>query len=67
MSSFREAVERKVDDPHGRLVRLLKFTDGEAKETIRHCIQQPAEIGCRLAKSLLEDHYGNPHCILAAY
>ena len=60
MSSFKEAVECKIDDPHGRLVQLLKFTDGEAKETIRHCIQQPSEIGYRLAKLLLEDHYGNP-------
>ena len=47
-------------DPHGRLVWLLKFTDGEAKETIKHCIQQSSEIGYRPAKSLLEDHYGNP-------
>ena len=67
MSSFKEAVECKIDDPHGRLVQLLKFTDGEAKETIRHCIQQPSEIGYRLAKSLHEDHYGNLHRILAAY
>ena len=44
MSTFREAVERQIDDPHGRLVRLLKFTDGEVKGTIRHCIQQPSEI-----------------------
>ena len=67
MSSFREVVECKTDDPHGRLVQLLKFTDEEPKETIRHCIQQPSEIRHRLAKSLLEDHYGNPHQILAAY
>ena len=60
MSSFREAVEHKIDDPRGRLVWLLNFTDGEAKETIRHCIHQPSEIGYRLAKLLLEDHYGNP-------
>ena len=56
MSSFREAVECKVE-----------FTDGEAKETIRHCIQKPSDLGYRLAKSLLEHHYGNPHRILAAY
>ena len=54
MSSFREAVERKIDDPYGRLVQLLKFKDGEAKESIRHCIQQPSQIGYRLAKSLLK-------------
>ena len=56
MLSFREVVEHKTDDPHGRLVRVLKFTNEEAKETIRHYIQQPSEIGYRLAKSLLEDH-----------
>ena len=53
MLSFREAVERKIDDTHGRLFRLLKFTDGEVKETIRRCIQQPSEIGYRLAKPVL--------------
>ena len=67
MSSFKEAVECKIDNPHGRLVRLLKFTDGEANETIQHCIQQSPEVGYRLAKTLLEEHYGNPHRILDAY
>ena len=66
MSSFIEVVDRKTDDPHGRLFGLLKFADGEAKETIKHCVQQLSEIGYRLAKSLLEDHC-NPHRILAAY
>ena len=67
MSSFKEATECKIDDPHGRLVHLLKFTYGEAKETIQHCIQQLPEVGYRLAKTLLEEHYGNPHRILVAY
>ena len=38
MSVFTEAVEKKFSDPHGRLVNLLKLTEGEAKETIKHCI-----------------------------
>ena len=28
ISVFREVVELKIDDPHGRLVRLLKYIDG---------------------------------------
>ena len=32
---FREAVVCKKIGPHARLVHFLKFTDGEAKETIR--------------------------------
>ena len=38
MSVFTEAVEKKFSDPPGRLVNLLKLTEGEAKETIKHCI-----------------------------
>ena len=38
MSVFTEAVEKKFSDPQGRLVNLLKLTDREAKETIKHCI-----------------------------
>ena len=44
MSVFKEVVEYKIDDPHGRLVRLLKYTEGEARETLKHCIQQPVDI-----------------------
>ena len=28
ISVFRKVVELKIDDPHGRLVRLLKYTEG---------------------------------------
>ena len=44
MSVFKEAVEYKIDDPHERLVRLLKYTEGKARETLKHCIQQPLGI-----------------------
>ena len=67
MSVFKEVVEYKIDDPRGRLVRLLKYTEGEARETIKHCIQQPVDIGYDRAKLLLEQYYGDPHRILAAY
>ena len=36
---FEEVVEKKIDDPQGRLTRLIKYTDGEPKEMIKHCIQ----------------------------
>ena len=38
MSVFTEAAEKKFSDPPGRLVNLLKLTEGEAKETIKHYI-----------------------------
>ena len=43
MSVFTEVEEKKISDPYGRLVRLLKFTEGEAKETIKYCIQQSSK------------------------
>ena len=39
ISVFRKAVELKIDDPHDRLVRLLKYTEGEARDTIKRFIQ----------------------------
>ena len=57
----------KVDDPRGRLIRLLKYTSGKAKELINHCIQLPSNEGFKYAKYLLGNLYGNPHKILASY
>ena len=34
---------------------------------IKHCIQQPVSVGYKNARSLLEEKYGNPHYIVAAY
>ena len=66
LAVFDEVVE-KIDDARGRLTRLIKYTDGEPKEMIKHCIHQPANIGYKNARSLLEQKYGNPHSIIAAY
>ena len=37
---FREVVEKWVQGPKGRLLRLLKYTRGEAHDLIKHCLQQ---------------------------
>ena len=34
---------------------------------IKHCLQQPANIGYINARSLLEQKYGKIHSIIAAY
>ena len=67
LAVFEEVVEKKIDDARGRLTRLIKYTDGEPKEMIKHWIQQPANIGYKNPRSLLEQKYGNPHSIIAAY
>ena len=55
-----ETVEKKVDDPRGKLTLLTKYTTGDAKEMVKNCIQLPAEIGFETAKQLLTERYGDP-------
>ena len=38
MTVFDEAVEKKIDDPRGKLTRLIKYTTGEVKERVKNCI-----------------------------
>ena len=67
MALFKEVVEFKVEDSRRRLIRILNYTSGEAKEPINHSIQWPSNEGFKYAKYLLEKVYGNPHKIPASY
>ena len=40
MEITKEVVEKRIEDPRGGLTRLIKYTTGEAKDFIKHCIQQ---------------------------
>ena len=50
---FSEAVEEKIEDPRGRLTRLIKYTTGEVKDLIKNYIQLPAKDGYKAAKNQL--------------
>ena len=67
MEVFKEVVEKRIEDPRGRLTRLINYTTGEAKDLIKHCIQQPSAEGYENAMELLENRYGDPLKILAIY
>ena len=41
MELFKEIVEKKIEDPRGRLTILIKYSDEEVKVLAKHCIQQP--------------------------
>ena len=45
MSVFHEAVEKKIEDPHGKLTRLIKV-----KEMVKNCTQLPSKEGYETAK-----------------
>ena len=36
MELFAEVVQTKIEEPRGRLTRLMQFTTGEARELIKH-------------------------------
>ena len=60
MALFAEHVETKIEEPRGRLTRLIKFTTGEARELIKHCLQLPHNRGYQHARALLEKNFVNP-------
>ena len=49
MEVFKEVVEKKIEDPRGRLTRVIKYTTREAKNLIKYCIQQPSAEGYKNA------------------
>ncbi|MEL7338835.1 MAG: DUF1759 domain-containing protein [Bacteroidota bacterium] len=67
IATFREVVEKNVIDARGRLTRLIKYTSGEARELIQHCIHLPQTIGYETARDLLQRRYGSPYTVISAY
>ena len=67
IETFKDVVESLVSNPKQRLVRLLKYTEGEAKELIQHCVHEEPDICYSSALQLLENEYGSPFRITCAY
>ena len=67
MAVFDEAVEKKIEDPCGKLTCLIKYTTGEVKEIIKNCMQLPPKEGYESAKQMIHKLYGNPHRVIAVY
>eukprot|EP00111_Clytia_hemisphaerica_P020488 TCONS_00060351-protein len=62
ITSFEEAVEKKVPDGKTRLQHLMSHVNGAAKELVESCIYLPSR-----AKDLLTERYGNPYIVNAEY
>ena len=67
MSNFKDMVESSVDDPRGRLNRLIKYTKGEAKDLIKHYVHNSNETCYDDAIALLQKEYGDPLRIACAF
>ena len=59
--------EKRVNDEWGKITRLIKYANGDAKDMVKNSIQLPPEDGLKAAKHLLNERYGDPHRIIAAY
>lgn len=53
-TTFRDAVESKVQDAGGRLTRLVKYTSGDAKELIKDCIYEDEDLCFDTAIAILD-------------
>ena len=67
MAAFDEAVENKIEDPRGKLTRLIKYTTVEVKEMVKNCIKLPPKEGYETAKQRMYKLYGDPHRVITAY
>ena len=67
IKNFRDMIESTVDSQTGRLNRLIKYTEGEAKELIKHCVHEHTSECYDKALELLEKEYGNKFKISCAF
>ena len=66
-TTFKEVVETTVPDQYGRLTRLIKFTSGDAKDLIKHCVHADPDSCYDKALLLLDKEYGNTHLVSSSY
>ena len=59
MAIFDEVVDSRPVDNHMKLTRLLQFTSGEAKTSIRHCALIGGSRGYEQARCILSSRFGN--------
>ena len=63
---FHESVKKKIEDLHGKLTHLIKYTTREIKETVKYCIKLPPKEGYETVKQMMHKLYGDPHRVTAA-
>ena len=64
---FRNVVEKMDPEPKERLLRLLKYTRGEACDLIKHCVQELSYTCYSHIEQPLRKRYRKPHIILSTY
>jgi len=63
ISMFDESVGSVLQDGNAKLVRLLQYTRGRAKDAIRQCSLIGGDEGYKQARKILLERFGNDHII----
>ena len=66
IKQFEFYVEARTPDPGQRLLYLMNYCKGPAKEEIKNCIMLPPDEAYSKARSRLGDRFGQPHVIARA-
>ena len=67
IKSFENRIVSNAASESEKLMYLLQYTSGVAKETIKCCLVMDSSLGYRKARELLEERFGHPFTIASKY
>ena len=67
IKSFENSIVSNAACESEKLMYLLQYTSGVAKETIKCCLVMDSSLGYRKARELLEERFGHPFTIASKY
>ncbi|GAA56061.1 protein disulfide-isomerase, partial [Clonorchis sinensis] len=67
MKAFQMSIADRLFDDSNKLMYLLHYCRGEAKEAIEHCVFLPGKAGYQKAMDILRTQFGRPHDIAQSF
>ena len=64
MSIYQELVQKKIDDPRGRLIWLIKYIRGDPREMVKNFINDRDDCGHKNAIALFQKQYKSSFHVL---
>ena len=67
IKAFENSITANASSESEKLVYLLQYTSGVAKDTIKCCLVMDSSLGYQMARKLLEERFGHPFTIASKY
>ncbi|GAA57118.1 protein disulfide-isomerase, partial [Clonorchis sinensis] len=67
IKAFQMSIADRLFDDSNKLMYLLYYCRGEAKEAIEHCVFLPGKAGYQRAMDILRTQFGRPHDIAQSF